>query len=100
MPGLLGRFFGKTVSEGAAFAFGVATGPVLAPAVEIARQEAWSTYASRALDAAEAALLVAEGFWTEDQGAAEAARHGVNSERFALMVDTARTAPDAATLRV
>lgn len=100
MAGMIARFFGRTASEGAAFAFGVASAPVLAPAVETLRQEAWSKYESRALDAAEAALLVAEGLWTADDGKAEASRHGVNSDRFAAMVEAAQTAPDAATLRV
>ena len=66
---LLARFFGRTASEGAAFAFGVAAGPVLAPAVEELKNEAWSKYESRRLDAGTSAAIVAEDVELADWGA-------------------------------
>lgn len=90
---LLSRFFGRTASEGAAFAFGLATGPVLSPAVEEVRQAAWQQFPTRALEAREIAAIVAEDVEAEPWGQAEAARHGVNTDRFTALLGEARNAP-------
>lgn len=97
--GLLTKFTGRTVSEGVAFSFGVATGPVLAPAVEIIRQEAWAHAKTRILSAQELAALVAEGVVSEDQALTTAHRNGYGDDAFGHLVDIARTAPDVGTLR-
>lgn len=103
--GALGRFFGKTVSEGAAFAAGVAVAPTLAPAVELVRQEAWQTAVShntglggRALDAGEVAGIVAEDVEREPWGVDEAAKTGINADRFAALLGEALNAPGLGTL--
>lgn len=93
MAGLLGRFFGKTASEGAAYAFGVATGPVLAPATERIRQEAWQQYPDRALSHGEAAGIVAEDVEAMPWGIAESELYGVGEERFRALVGEALNAP-------
>jgi hypothetical protein len=91
--GSLGKFFGKTVSDGAAFAAGVAVGPALAPAVEDVKAAAWAEHKSRRLDAARMAELVAEGKLSEAAGADEAHQTGVSDGRFAWLIDLAYSAP-------
>lgn len=90
---LLSRFFGRTASEGAAFAFGLATGPVLSPAVEELKNEAWSHYTSRRLDAGTASNIVAEDVEQADWGAGEAAAHGYSRDRFDALLGEALNAP-------
>jgi len=95
---LLSRFFGRTASEGAAFALGVATGPVLAPAVEEVKNEAWRTHPSRTLQPGDAAEIVAEDVERRDWGANEATAHGVNGDRFDALVGAVLNAPAVAAL--
>ena len=90
---LLSRFFGRTASEGAAYAFGVATGPVLAPATESIRQEAWKHYASRALSWGDIAGIVAEDVEQQAWGEGEAALTGLNQSRFDALLGEALNAP-------
>jgi len=86
MANIFARFLGRTASEGAAFALGVATGPVLAPAVEEVRQEAWRTHPSRALSATSLAQGVAEGQIDRAWAEGEAERSGINADRFGRLV--------------
>jgi hypothetical protein len=90
---LLSKFFGRTASEGAAFALGLATGPVLYPAVREIEQQANKLYPSRALDAGEAAGIVAEDVELRDWGANEALLHGVDGPRFDALLGEALNAP-------
>lgn len=90
---LLSRFFGRAASEGAAFALGIAVAPVLEPAVEELKNEAWRTHPSRALSAGEAAEIVAEDVEAGAWGANEAAAHGVDQERFDALTNAVRNAP-------
>ena len=94
---LLSRFFGRTASEGAAYAFGLATGPVLSPATEAIRQEAWKLYSVRVPEAADAAAAVAQGKLDAATGSDWASRHGVGSGVFDQLVTIALTAPDVGT---
>ena len=96
MASLLSKFFGRTASEGAAFAFGLATGPVLSPAVEEARQAAWQIYPTRAVDPGTLAQGVAQGQVDHDWAVGEARRHGIDSDRFAKLVDIANVGPGMA----
>lgn len=89
----LNKFFGKTVSEGTAFAFGLATGPVLAPEVEDLKNLQWRTHPSKALDANSAAEIVAEDVDSRDWGANEAASHGIDGTRFDALVGAVLNAP-------
>jgi hypothetical protein len=90
---LLAKFFGRTASEGAAFALGLATGPVLYPAVRAIEYEANRIYPSVALDAGTAAGIVAEDVEMRDWGAGEALSHGVDGARFDAMLGEALNAP-------
>lgn len=91
--GALGKFFGRTVSEGAAYAAGVATGPVLAPEVELIRQQAWQRVKTRALDAETAAGIVAEDVAKLPWGENEASLTGVDEDRFRRLVDETLNGP-------
>jgi hypothetical protein len=90
---LLTKFLGRTASEGAAFAFGLATAPVLAPAVEELKNQAWRTHPSKALDAGEAAEIVAEDVQLRDWGANEASAHGIDGGRFDALLGAVLNAP-------
>jgi len=90
---LLSRFFGRTASEGAAFALGLATGPVLSPAVEDVKNKAWQEHPSRALEPADAAEIVAEDVERRDWGANESSSHGVDGSRFDALVGAVLNAP-------
>jgi hypothetical protein len=90
---LLAKFFGRTASEGAAFALGLATGPVLYPAVRSIEYEANRIYPSVALDAGTAAGIVAEDVEMREWGASEALSHGVDGARFDAMLGEALNAP-------
>ena len=93
---LLARFFGRTASEGAAYAFGVATGPVLAPATEEIRQAAWRLHQARLPDVAALAAGVAQGKVDEGTARDWAQNHGYGDTSFTALVNIATTAPDVA----
>lgn len=90
---LLGRFFGRTASEGAAYAFGVATGPVLAPATETIRQAAWEQYPARVPAVGALAEGVAQGQVDPGEAQAWAAKQGFGTDAFAALVEIANTGP-------
>lgn len=78
-------------------AIGVGVGSAIAggisPLVQDLVNLAWETHPERPLSASLAAQLVAEGLLAGDDGAAEAARTGFDSTRFARMVEAARDGP-------
>jgi hypothetical protein len=91
------KFYGGTVSEGAAFAFGAATAPVLAPGLETIRQAAWNLHAVRVPEAAELAAGVAQGKVDPGTAAGWAKSHGFAGGVFDALVAIATTAPDVGT---
>jgi len=93
VPNLFSKFLGRTASEGAAFAFGVATAPVLHPAVRELENLAWAQYQSRPLDAGAAAAIVAEDVEQAPWGADEASQTGINHSRFNALLGEALNAP-------
>jgi hypothetical protein len=93
VPNLLAKFFGRTASEGAAYALGVATGPVLTPSVEELKNVAWRANASKAIDPNLAAAIVAEDVEQRDWGAHEAAAHGINGANFDAILGETLNAP-------
>jgi hypothetical protein len=94
---LLSRFLGGTVTEGAAFAFGAATAPVLAPGIETIRQAAWELHAVRIPEAAELAAAVARGKVDRGTAAGWAKKHGFDGGVFDTLVTIAELAPDVGT---
>lgn len=97
MAGLLAKFFGRTASEGAAFAVGTAVAPALRPIVQDIYNEAWATHPTRPVDAA----LLAEGVSTRQLdrawARAEAALTGIDGGRFDRMVLAFDTGPGVPT---
>ena len=95
MPSFAGlsKFFGRTASEGAAFAAGVAVAPALSPVVREIVNEANSKYSSHPIDAASAAAIVAEDVEQFDFGATEASYNGINEERFRALLGEVLAAP-------
>lgn len=91
---LFGRFFGRAAAEGAGFAFGRASAPVLSPALEELRQEAWKVYATRIPDVAALAAGVAQEKINEPGAREWAQRHGFGRDSFNALVEIALTAPD------
>ncbi len=95
---IFGKFFGRTISEGAAYAAGLATGPVLRPVTREVESEIWKLHPDRPVDAATAVAIVAEDVEQRDWGLNEAASNGTNTERFDAMLGEALNAPDLGTL--
>lgn len=93
---LLSRFFGGTVANGAGFAFGRASSPVLSPAIEKIRQEAWRTYPDYPIDPGSLATGVAQGQVDAKWAADEALNNGISGDRFARLVDIANVGPGMA----
>lgn len=80
--GALGKFFGRTASEGAAFAAGVAVAPALSPVVREIVNEANAKYSSHPLSPGDAAAIVAEDVDSLAWGEDEASFNGISPGRF------------------
>jgi len=80
------------------YALGTAAGPSLEPFVQDLANEAWLINQVYPLDPRDAAEIVAEDVEQRDWGAGEAAKHGVNGERFGALVGAVLNAPDLSTL--
>jgi hypothetical protein len=93
---ILTKFFGRTASEGAAFALGTAVGPALSPAVREIVNEAWEHYPTHPLSIADAALIAAEDRSFEDTARAQAKRNGVAEELFDKFLLAVREGPGLA----
>ncbi len=89
----LGKFFGRTASEGAAFAAGIAVAPVLGPVVREIENEANAKYESHPLSAGDAAGIVAEDVEAYDFGKTEASYNGINETRFKALLGEVLNAP-------
>lgn len=98
--GSLGKFFGKTVSESAAFAAGVAVAPALEPVVQDVKNKAWGEHTSKPLEAEAAAAIVAEDVAAQPWGEAEAAYTGISQGRFDRLVQEALNGPGVGQLLV
>jgi hypothetical protein len=95
---ILTKFFGRTASEGAAFALGTAVGPALSPAVREIVNEAWSRYPTHPLDPAALAEIVAEDVELLQWGRDQAAESGIASGRFDALTEAVRNAPGVSEL--
>lgn len=98
MSGLPGPFsflrpLGATGGAAIGFAVGHGVSPAIRPVIQDLANTAWELHQVRPLEPSIAAQLVAEGLWSADQGTAEAARSGVNPDRFAGLIEEARSGP-------
>lgn len=96
MAGLLAKFFGRTASEGAAFAMGSAVAPALRPLVQDIYNATWATHPTRPVDPMTLAVGVAKGKVTPANGAAEAAKSGIDGTNFDRLVAIAGESPGTA----
>lgn len=95
MPSFAGlsKFFGRTASEGAAFAAGVAVAPALSPVVREIVNEANAKYQTHPVSPNDAAAIVAEDVDTYPWGEQEAAFNGIGPDRFKRLWGEALNAP-------
>jgi hypothetical protein len=94
--GILGRFLGNTVAEGAAFAAGVAIGPVLGPPVQELRNTVNAKYPFVYPDPGMLAAGVAQGQVDPGEAAKWASYHGIGGAAFEALVAIADTGPGSA----
>jgi hypothetical protein len=94
---ILTKFFGRTASEGAAFALGTAVGPVLRPAVQELTNAAWLAHPARPIDPVLAAQAVAQGQIERVWAETEVRYSGIDGERFDRLVAAFDTGPGVAT---
>lgn len=87
--GVIGKFFGNTVSAAVGYAFGAATAPLLAPPVEELRQITWALYPNRLPDVGVLAAGVAQGQIDPGTAAEWATKHGFGGGVFQALVDIA-----------
>lgn len=92
--GTVGKFLGNTVSEAAAFAAGVAIGPLLRPVVQALENESWSLHPDKPLEPGDVAELVAQNLLGLPAGATEASLTGLSKTMFGLVVQGTMVAPD------
>jgi hypothetical protein len=90
---LFARFFGRAVSEGAAFALGTAVSPTLVPVIQDIENEAWTAHTVKPLDAGTAAGIVAEDVKLAGWGRGEAEKTGISESRFDALLGEALNAP-------
>src|SRR5437764_14842567 len=88
----LGKFFGRTASEGAAFAAGVAVAPALSPVVREIVNEANAKYSTHPIDPTTAAAIVAEDVEQFDFGRTEASFNGMDERRLRAVFGEVLTA--------
>lgn len=90
---LVRKFFGKTIGDTAAFAGGAAIARTLHPGLQALTNETWAKFPEVPLDPATAAQVVAEDVEQLAWGAAEAAQHGVDGDRFGALLGEVLNAP-------
>lgn len=93
MASIFARFFGRTVSEAAAFGAGVALGPTLAPVVRGLENETWTHYPVKPPDAMRMAAAVAEGKVDSAEAYTWASYNGYGKDAMDAMVAAATAGP-------
>lgn len=95
MPGIssLADLGTGSVEYAVGFGLGVALGRALGPLATSLSQEAYTVDPSLALDPQDAAAIVAQALQTIGWGEGEAAAHGINAGRFALLEELQVRAP-------
>jgi len=95
IPGLgkFSGFLGNTIGEAAAFAAGLAIGPLLEPVLQAERNLTWSAYPDKPLSPDVAARLYREGAVALGDAKDESAKSGINPTRFGNLVEAITKAP-------
>jgi len=89
----ISQFFGRTISEGAAFAMGTASAPALRPILQELTNETWKLHPVRPPDAGTLANGVAQGQVDPAQAAEWASEQGIGAAAFEALVHIADTGP-------
>jgi hypothetical protein len=93
----IGKFFGKTTSEAAAFALGGAMRSPLEPPLQELTNQTWDQFVTAGItlptEPGTAATIVAEGIATEDWGKGQASQRGTGGEQFDYLRQAAESGP-------
>jgi hypothetical protein len=92
----LTKFFGRTASEAAAFAAGLAVSPALLPLIQALENETWSAYPDKPPSAATMAIGVAQGQVDPKKAAKWAKQTGYGQDVFDALVNVANVGPGVA----
>jgi hypothetical protein len=93
MASIFSRFFGRTVSEAAGVAAGIAVASPLRPVVQLVENETWAIHPDKPVPATIAAAIVAEDVQQQSWGEQQASWTGFSAGSFAAMLGEALNAP-------
>lgn len=91
--GVIGKFFGNTISAAVGYAFGLATAPLLAPTLEEIKHKSWENHASKLPTPGTLAEGLAQGQILEATAREWAKKDGFDVGPFDALVDIASTGP-------
>ena len=98
MASIFSKFFGRTVSEAAGVAAGIAVASPLRPVVQAVENETWKLHPDKPVPAPLAAAIVAEDVAARPWGEDQAASTGFSGDAFDKMLGEALSAPGLDTL--
>jgi hypothetical protein len=90
---IFGKFFGRTVSEAAGVAAGIAVASPLRPVVQLVENETWALHPDKPVPVQLAAAIVAENVAQQPWGEQQASFTGFSAESFAAVLGEALNAP-------
>jgi hypothetical protein len=90
---LFSKFFGRTVSEAAGVAAGIAVASPLRPVVQLVENETWALHPDRPVSVGEAAAVVAEDVEARDWGVTQASYTGFSESSFDALLGEVLNAP-------
>src|SRR5881409_2740463 len=93
MASIFARFFGRTVSEAAGVAAGIAVASPLRPVVQLVEIETWALHPDKPVPAPLAAAIVAEDVERDEWGREQASFTGFSGDSFEAMLGEALNAP-------
>jgi hypothetical protein len=93
MASIFARFFGRTVSEAAGVAAGIAVAAPLRPVVQLVENETWAIHPDKPVPAPLAAAIVAEDVERQPWGEQQASWTGFSADSFDAMLGEALNAP-------
>ena len=88
----------RSAGEAVAFGLGIALGAALTPEGTALAQDVWAATPTKAVDVNAAAAIVAENVEQREWGAGEAAKHGIDGDRFDALLGEVLAAPAFAQL--
>lgn len=95
---IFSKFFGRTVSEAAGVAAGLAVAAPLRPVVQLVENETWALHPDKPVSVGVAAAIVAEDVEKDAWGVQQASWTGYDEPTFRAVLGEALNAPDLGTL--